>query len=192
MRNRNRSLPLLLTLALAVPAAADAQEKGQKAAPVKESQPNPYAERFQQLDRDKDNYVSPAEWPLDRAKFDLVDRNKDGRLSRSELLTPNVVRDNDELNERLRQADTNRDGFLSPAEKQRAAAAANNAAERARRLENVWSPGATFGDQRRFQSLDRDRDNRLDRRELRGQPARFERLDRNRDGVVSPNEWPRR
>ncbi|HEY9421381.1 MAG TPA: hypothetical protein VIW92_08205, partial [Thermoanaerobaculia bacterium] len=111
MRNRDRFLPVfLLSLALAAPAGAGAQDKAEKAAPAKETRPTPYEERFQQLDRDKDNYVSAAEWPLDRAKFDLVDRNKDGRLSRSELLTPNVVRDNDELNERLRQADTNRDG----------------------------------------------------------------------------------
>lgn len=200
MRNRDRSLPvLLLSLALAVPAALDAQDKAQgaKAKPgqsgaAKETRPNPYEDRFQQLDRDKDNYVSPAEWPLDRAKFDVVDRNKDGRLSRSELLTPNVIRDNDELNERLRQADTDRDGFLSPAERQRAAAAANAAADRARKRENTWSPRATYQDQRSFQSLDRDRNNRLDRRELRGAGGRFERLDRNRDGSVSPYEWPRR
>lgn len=193
MRNRDRFLPVfLLSLALAVPAGASAQDKAQKAppAPAKEKRPNPYEERFQQLDRDKDNYVSPAEWPLDRAKFDLVDRNKDGRLSRSELLTPNVVPDDDALNERLRQADTNRDGFLSPAERQRAAAA-NAAANRARVQENTWNPRATYQDQRSFQNLDRDRDNRLDRRELRG-TGRFERLDRNRDGVVSPYEWPRR
>jgi Ca2+-binding EF-hand superfamily protein len=199
MRNRDRSLPVfLLSLALTVPAAVDAQDKAKSApakpgqsGPAEQKQPTPYEERFQQLDRDKDNYVSPAEWPLDRAKFDLVDRNKDGRLSRSELLTPNVVRDNDELNERLRQADTDRDGILSPAERQRAAAAANAAADRARRQENTWNPRATSQDQRSFQSLDRDRNNRLDRRELRNAGGRFERLDRNRDGTVSPNEWPR-
>ncbi|HSG41422.1 MAG TPA: hypothetical protein VLE27_17405, partial [Thermoanaerobaculia bacterium] len=71
-----------------------------------------------------------------------------------------------------------------------AAEAANAAANRARRQENTWSPRASYQDQRRFQNLDRDRDNRLDRRELRG-TGRFERLDRNRDGVISPYEWPR-
>lgn len=189
MRNRDRFLLLLpLLLVLAAPAGAQTQTDKAKPAP-----PNPYEDRFRELDSNKDNYVTPAEWPLERAKFDLVDRNKDGRLSRTELLTPNIVRDDDELNARLRQADTNRDGFLSPAEKQRAAEAANAAANRARARENTWNPRATLQDQRRFQSLDRDRDNRLERRELRGPDAgaRFDRLDRNRDGVVSPNEWPR-
>ena len=177
MRNRNRFL-ILLPFFLALAAPANAQD-----------QANPYEDRFRELDRNKDNYVTPDEWPLERAKFDLVDRNKDGRLSRSELLTPNIIRDDDALNERLREADANRDGILSPAERQRAAEAANAAANRARARENTWNPRATRQDQRRFESLDRDRDRRLDRRELRG--TRFERLDRNRDGVVSPNEWPR-
>lgn len=185
MRNR---LLILFLIPLALP-AAHAQDK---APPAKDARPNPYEERFRQLDSDQDNYVSPAEWPLERAKFDLVDRDKDGRLSRSELLTPNVVRDREALNERLRQADADRDGILSPAERRRAAAAANAAAERARERESTWNPRATRQDQRRFQSLDRDRDNRLSRVELRGAGARFERLDRNRDGVVSPYEWPRR
>jgi Ca2+-binding EF-hand superfamily protein len=187
MRNRDRFLILLpLLLVLAVPAGA--QDKADKTKPAP---PNPYEDRFRELDSNGDNYVSPSEWPLERAKFDLVDRNKDGRLSRTELLTPNVVRDNDELEARLRQADTNRDGILSPAERQRAAEAANAAANRARVRENTWNPRATRQDQRRFQSLDLDRDNRLERRELRGAGARFDRLDRNRDGVISPHEWPR-
>ncbi len=189
MRNRNRFLILLpLLLALATPAGAQTQSDKTKPAPS-----DPYEDRFRELDSDGDGYVTPAEWPLERAKLDLVDRNKDGRLSRAELLTPNFVRDNDELEARLRRADTNRDGFLSPAEKQRAAEAANAAANRARARENTWNPRSTLQDQRRFESLDRNRDNRLERRELRGPDAgaRFDRLDRNRDGVVSPNEWPR-
>ena len=189
MRNRDRFLILLpLLLALAAPAGAQNQADKAKPAPA-----NPYEDRFRELDSNGDNYVTPAEWPLERAKFDLVDRDRDGRLSRSELLTPNVVRDRDELNARLRQADANRDGFLSPAERQRAADAANAAANRARARENTWNPRATVQDQRRFESLDRNRDNRLERRELRGPDAgaRFDRLDRNRDGVISPNEWPR-
>jgi Ca2+-binding EF-hand superfamily protein len=191
MRNRDRFLillPLLLTLA----APAGAQTQADKTKP-KPAPPNPYEDRFRELDSNRDNYVTPSEWPLERAKFDLVDRNKDGRLSRTELLTPNVVRDRDELNARLRQADTNRDGILSPAERRRAEEAANAAANRARAREGTWNPRATLQDQRRFENLDRDRDNRLERRELRGTNAgaRFDRLDRNRDGVISPNEWPR-
>lgn len=190
MRTRNRFL-ILLPLLLALTAPAGAQTRAVDK--TKPAPPNPYEDRFRELDSNGDHYVTPAEWPLERTKFDLVDRNKDGRLSRTELLTPNVVRDNDELEARLRQADTNRDGFLSPAERQRAAEAANAAANRARARDNTWNPRATLQDQRRFENLDRNRDNRLERRELRGPDAgaRFDHLDRNRDGVVSPNEWPR-
>lgn len=188
MRDRDRFLPvLLLSMALAG-SVAGAQDKPQ-AQPEKPRQteaPNPYQERFQQLDRDKDGFVSPAEWPLERAKFDLVDRNRDGRLSRTELLTPNVVRD-DDVQERLRRFDTDGDGRLNPAERRREAA---DYQARRRQRQNTWSSRATLRDQRRFQDLDRNRDNRLTRVEA-GSGAGFERLDRNGDGVLTPNEWPR-
>jgi Ca2+-binding EF-hand superfamily protein len=187
MRNRDRFAPVLL-LSLALAGAAGAQEKAPQRQAPKQEPANPCQERFQQLDRDKDGFVSPAEWPLDRAKFDVVDRNKDGRLNRTELLTPNVVRD-DDVQARLRQFDTDKDGRLSPSERQREAA---DHQARLRQRQNTWSPRASLPDQRRFQDLDRNRDNRLTRTEVTGAGASFDRLDRNGDGVLSPNEWPRR
>jgi Ca2+-binding EF-hand superfamily protein len=178
-------LPALL-LSAALAGTVGAQEKAQPETPRKTEAPNPYQERFQQLDRDKDGFVSPAEWPLERAKFDLVDRDRDGRLSRTELLTPNVVRD--DAQERLRRFDTDGDGRLNAAERQREAA---DHQARLRQRQNTWNPRATLRDQRRFRDLDRNRDNRLTRTEVSGSGAGFNRLDRNGDGVLTPNEWPR-
>lgn len=100
--------------------------------------------------------------------------------------------------------DTNRDGCLSWSEWQRGL----NGPERqgrnvggpstrretgigVRNRENTWNPGASLQDQRRFQHLDRNRDNRLSRVEWTGSRAAFDRLDRNQDGALSPNEWQR-
>ncbi|HEX9967458.1 MAG TPA: EF-hand domain-containing protein [Solirubrobacterales bacterium] len=191
-------------MSLALAAEASAEEKAPQAPAKPRSAPgeveNPYAERFEQLDRNRDGYVSLAEWPLDPASFNRVDRDQDGRLSRSELLTPNVVR-RDTLVERFRELDTNRDGCVSWSEWQRGHGGfetPDRDADRprtrreyeARNIEDVWNPRATAQEQRRFRNLDRNRDGRLTRLEWTGSSADFERLDRNRDGVLSPREWP--
>lgn len=205
MRSRAPLLPLLLLpLALAA-AGASAQDKAQK--PPDKTQrdqkepedKNPYVERFNQLDRNRDGHVSLGEWPLDEASFHRVDRNQDGRLSRNELLTPNVMR-RDPLEERFRLLDLDRDGRLNRVERQRGGAGLDrmdrNADGYVTPLEyrsqaaNIWNPRATVRDQQLFQNLDRNRDNRLSRPEWTGGGAVFDRLDLNRDGVISPNEWP--
>jgi Ca2+-binding EF-hand superfamily protein len=207
MRTRDRFLPLfLLALALAVPAGASTQDKAQSPQGKpgsnqggEEEKKNPYVERFRQLDRNGDGYVSLAEWPLDPPSFERVDRNKDGRLSRSELLTPNVLR-NDRRDEQFQELDTNHDGRLSRTE-QRQGGRGLGQMDRNRdgyvtrreygvQAEDVWSSRATVRTQRLFRDLDRNRDNRLNRQEWTGDEGRFTRLDRNRDGVLSPNEWP--
>ncbi len=56
MQHRHRFFPIfLIALTLAVPAGATAQDKP---APK-----NPYVERFKELDRNRDGYVSLTEWP---------------------------------------------------------------------------------------------------------------------------------
>lgn len=200
MRSRDRILPIvLLALALAAPArlpaeAPPAPEKGRGS-----EEKNPYAERFEQLDRNRDGYVTLPEWPLQEASFHVVDRNKDGRLSRRELLTPNLLRA-DPLEERFLELDANRDGRLSTGERRRNGTGLDrldrNADGYVTPLEyrdgavNIWTPRATIQDQWRFQNLDRDRDNRLSRPEWLDAGAAFDQADRNRDGVVTPNEWP--
>lgn len=74
MRHRDRILFIfLLPLALA---AQDEPRPNPQASGGEDK--NPYAERFEQLDRDRDGYVSRGEWPLDAASFDRVDRNRTG------------------------------------------------------------------------------------------------------------------
>jgi hypothetical protein len=211
----SRFIPILL-LSLALAATVTSAQEKQK--PPEKTQPsqkepatqapaqgrdaeakNPYVERFNQLDRNRDGHVSLGEWPMDEASFKLVDRNQDGRLSRHELLTPNVMR-RDRLEERFQFLDLDRDGRLNRTERQRGGPGLDrmdrNADGYVTPLEyrsqaaNVWNPLATVRDQQLFQNLDRNRDNRLSRPEWTGGGADFDRLDLNRDGLISPNEWP--
>jgi hypothetical protein len=80
MRIWNQHLPyFLLFLALTAPSfSADAAEPK-----ANQSQDDPYTARFQEMDRDKNDTISRDEWPLDAKSFDVVDRNKDGHLSRA-------------------------------------------------------------------------------------------------------------
>jgi hypothetical protein len=185
-------LPPVLLLAFTLSAAA--QEK-----PKPQTQPkadSPYVARFKELDRNKDGYVSPNEWPLEAEKFKVVDRDKDGRLSQHELTTPNVLRE--ERRDRFGELDIDRDGRLSREERRRGGTGLGSldgnrdgVITRREYVENTFDARATFRDERRFEALDRDRNNRLSRQEWTGAGARFDQLDVNRDGVISPNEWPR-
>jgi EF hand len=211
MHSLSRSFPaLLLSLVLGLPAAsAPSQPPGQQEArpkpapPVTQKQekaPDPYAERFQQLDRDRDGYVTLAEWPLDAESFAVVDRDKDGRLSRGELLTPNTLR-RDRQEKRFRQLDTDGDGALSPAERRRDRTLDRLDSNRDGYVsrqeagrgdpENVWNPRTAPRTQQFFRDNDRNSDNRLGILEWTGPAARFHRLDMNRDGFLSPQELSR-
>jgi hypothetical protein len=183
MRRSALYLPLVLLSSLALaasapPKASKTQDKPQSNRTAETK--NPYVERFKQLDRDGDGYVSLTEWPLDPASFRLVDRDHDGRLSRSELLEPSAPRDRPEPYQ-LPRLEFNPEGPR------------NQTAQGAgiRSPESLWSARATPRDQIRFELLDRNHDNRLSRAEWTGLSAAFNRLDINRDGAITPNEWPR-
>jgi len=187
---RKPLLPIFLLALLALTLAAAAPEKPapEKSQPnqTRNSQkkaPDPYVERFKQLDSNHDGFVSSAEWPLEPESFKRVDRNQDGRLSPYELLTPNLMRDY--RDEQALRLDINRDGRLGqpPLVRPRNVPISP--------LPETWNPTSNARDRQLFRNLDLNRDNRLSQRELTS-AADFNRADRNKDGVITPNEWPRR
>jgi len=127
-------------------------------------------DRFEDLDRNNDRYLSASEWPRDAGRFDLFDRNNDRRVSRSEFQNRDFDR-RDVLEDRFVEMDGNRDSRLSRSE---------------------W-----WGGQTAFERLDRNNDNYLSRSEFlnrdydgRNTPDdRFTEMDTNRDGRLSRNEW---
>lgn len=98
-----------------------------------------------------------------RGRFEGMDRNDDGRISRDEF--PG----NDEAFSRL---DRDGDGVISGGEVREGLA-------RRHRREHA---------EQRFQKIDRDGDGRLSRDEFRGSEERFRALDRNNDGFLTPDE----
>ena len=176
-------ISLLALLALTFAAAAPDKPQPEKIQSAQKKAPDPYVERFKQLDRDHDGFVSSAEWPLEPESFKRVDRNQDGRLSPYELLTPNRLRDYQE--EQALRLDIDRDGRLGrPTPARPHSAPIGNPAD-------AWNPTANARDRQLFRNLDTNRDNRLSPRELT-RATDFNRADRNKDGVITPNEWPRR
>jgi hypothetical protein len=179
-------LIVLLSATLAAPghAAQKAPDPAQKPqAGAKKNPPDPYVERFKQLDKDHDGFVSLSEWPLEPESFKRVDRNQDGRLSAYELLTPNRMRDYRE--EQVLRLDINRDGRLGrpPLVKPNSRPIGPPP--------DAWNPTSNARDRQLFRNLDLNRDNRLSPLEL-SNAVDFNRADRNKDGVITPNEWPRR
>ncbi len=155
---------------------------------------------FDRLDRDRDSRVSWEEYrDPSRAssardtRFDDMDRNGDGRLSRREMGSDRDAFD---------RLDRNNDGEVTYAEYDHPAAEGNERArfdELDRNNDRSISRREWEGDGDAFDDLDANRDGRLtlseyddrredydDRRELE---TRFRSLDRNRDGWVTRNEW---
>jgi len=123
-------------------------------------------ERFDNLDHNRDGRLTRDEWHFDAELFRRVDLDRDGSISRREFLGLGA---DDDRDDRFSDLDVNRDGRISGAE---------------------W-----HGDPRLFGTLDTDRNGFLSRTELLGAgqddaPADlFDSLDINRDGRVTPNEW---
>ncbi len=101
--------------------------------------------RFDSLDRNDDGYLSRSEWTADDRIFEHLDVNEDGRLSRSEI----------------------------------------------RDARNRYPDGGTDREVRleeRFRNNDDNRDGRLSQNEWWGRAEGFDRLDRNNDGYLSWGE----
>jgi EF hand len=160
---------LLILLAFTLTGAVQAQQAPQP-------KEDPYLARFQELDQNKDGYVTIGEWPLKPDSFAVVDRDKDGRLGKAELLLPNRLQ---------------RDWDPPPPPAPRRPELDRRAPAPRPDPEDAWGSHVTIRDLRLLRDLDLDRDNRLNRREWTGSAGRFHRLDTNQDGVLSPRELSR-
>ncbi|PYQ24928.1 MAG: hypothetical protein DMF81_04045, partial [Acidobacteria bacterium] len=99
--------------------------------------------RFDQMDRNGNGVLTRGEWVGQALSFDDVDRNRDGRISLDEYMNARAS------------------GYYS----------------------------GTGSLETRFARLDRNGDGVLSRGEWRGEPMSFRQADRNGDGVVTLNEY---
>ena len=120
--------------------------------------------RFDGLDRNRDGRVSRTEWPYGVEEFFRADRNRDGALSATEFAGSDF---DDDRGDRFEYLDVN----------------GNNGIER-----GEWHASAAA-----FEWLDRDNNNVISRQEMGIASATandtFAVLDVNRDQRLSPNEW---
>jgi Ca2+-binding EF-hand superfamily protein len=119
---------------------------------------------FDNLDRNNDGRISRTEWFYDREGFVRADRNGDGILTRPEFLGSDVDSDRED---RFEYLDTNNNSRVDRSE---------------------W-----HGSRDTFEWLDRNNDGVLSRSEMVGaddqQTDLFGALDRNNDNVITSNEW---
>jgi Ca2+-binding EF-hand superfamily protein len=114
-------------------------------------------QKFQLMDKDKNGKVSREEFTGARARFDQLDKNGDGFLTQQEIAGGGQLK-----------------GIAKPGGvlKKKAAAARAELVER-------------------FQSLDKNGDGKLSREEFPGNDAQFARIDADQDGFVSRAELSR-
>lgn len=174
--------------------------------------------RFRGMDRNGDGVITQSEWRGSAEAFRTHDWNGDGKLSGAELrpgaargderdedYVPRADREFDDWTEEgFDYLDQNRDGRLTRAEWfydresfLRADRNRDNVLSRAEFLGDADSGRDTSRDSRpgadrhgRFESLDTNNNNRIERAEWRGTSQAFAWLDVNNDGVISRAELP--
>jgi Ca2+-binding EF-hand superfamily protein len=121
--------------------------------------------RFSSIDRNRDGRITRSEWFYDLEGFARADRNRDNVLTRAEFLGGEIDDDRDDTFVNL---DMNRNGRIERSE---------------------W-----HGSRDAFEWMDRNNDGTLSRAEVVGEEAAtgtdlFASLDTNRNGVVERSEW---
>jgi Ca2+-binding EF-hand superfamily protein len=119
---------------------------------------------FSNLDRNRDGRIERSEWFYEREGFLRADRNADGVLTRAEFLGGDVDADRED---RFEYLDANNNGRIERSE---------------------WHSGREA-----FDWLDRNNDGVLSQSEVVGEGADegdvFGALDTNNDNMITPNEW---
>jgi len=137
--------------------------------------------RFGELDQNNNGFLNRNEWRDESVPFEVVDRNRDDRVSIDEYVNrpAGYGYGSRAMEARFAQLDRNHNGVINRGE---------------------WR-----GERLSFDAVDRDGDNRIVLDEYvnqgtdgydygygsasSGMEARFAQMDRNRDGIVSRSEW---
>jgi Ca2+-binding EF-hand superfamily protein len=164
-----------------------------------------YAELFQALDANDDKVIARDEVPESgRGAYDrlakLADTNNDGRIDQQEYQAllrrtrDSALASIPRTAEAFKAADANHDGKISRDEWNGrpgmfARIDANNDGALSLDETTKFNPAAAANQfNPRFQSMDKNGDNKLSREEFAGLPANFPRMDANKDGFVTPAE----
>ena len=144
------------------------------------------AARFRALDHDGDGRLSRSEWHATSELFSRIDRNRDNFLSAAEF-TGDA---DDDREDQFADLDTNRDGRLTRAEWHGSTAVFDALdANRDAVLTRAEAVGTEGGARDEFRSVDVNGDGAIARNEWHWNGAAFDRLDVNRDGRLSRQEF---
>ena len=140
--------------------------------------------RFQGMDRNNDGRITREEWQGSQRSFDVHDWNNDG------VLSGNEVRVGAQRDSRWEEADHN------PSWRERNLSWTRSAfASLDHNRDNRLTPNEWHYDTETFRRVDRNRDNAINMNEFLGQGIEddrgddFDDIDYNNDGFVSRSEW---
>lgn len=150
--------------------------------------------QLQQLDRNQNGVIERSEWPSNnqgwnnntnnpqQGNFDAVDSNRDGRLDQNELARAGYSQ-----SPQLQQMDRNQNGVIERDEWNNY----NNSNSGWNQQNSGWNNNSNASSD--FNSIDVNRDGRLDQNELAragySQSPQLQQMDRNQNGVIELDEW---
>jgi Ca2+-binding EF-hand superfamily protein len=144
------------------------------------------AAHFRTLDHNGDGRLERSEWHAAAELFTRLDRNRDGYLTLAEY----TGSQDDDREDRFADLDANRDGRVSRAEWHGSRAVFDALdANRDGVLTRDEAIGNGDGPQDEFRSVDANGDGAVTLNEWHWNRAAFDRLDANHDGRLSRQEW---
>lgn len=149
--------------------------------------------KFADLDHNRDGRLSRQEWHFDYETFRRIDRNRDDFVSRAEFLG---VENDDDRGDPFTDLDANRDGRVTRDEWHASNDAFRwldrNGDGSLSRMEVVGQEEPAPQQDDWFRRLDVDRNGRVTQDEWHWSRASFTQRDHNGDGVLTRDEWSRR